>query len=274
MRIFSYFLFVFPMLLAPLPAWAEATITIVTYNTESDADTDPVLVAEDIARIAEGVDLWALTEVGAKLGSVKTYRDAAASSGARYRYVLGKHGKADRLAVLYDIGKFQEESTRELTHIPGSRKPLVVELRHKQSGIRFFLVANHFNRRDAERRQVQAEELRKWAIRRRLPVILAGDFNFDFDPKTGEGNAAFDIFMEGEGILMLEPACVANGNCPRTGTQCDQKYNSILDFVFLSGHADEWTGSAEILMRERATCVRDRQGHADHRPVKAVIEIR
>ena len=46
------------LLLTPLPAWAEATITVVTYNTESDADTDPALVAEDIARMAEGVDLW------------------------------------------------------------------------------------------------------------------------------------------------------------------------------------------------------------------------
>lgn len=262
------------LLLAPLPAWAEATLTVITYNTESDADTDPALVAKDIARIAEGVDLWALTEVGAKLGSVKAYREAAASSGARYRYVLGTHGKADRMAVLYDIGKFQEESTRELTHIPGSRKPLVVELRHKQSGIRFFFVVNHFNRRDAERRQIQAEELRKWAVRRRMPVILAGDFNFDLDPKTGEGNEAFDIFMEGEGIRMLEPACVANGNCPSTGTQCDQNYNSILDFIFLSGRSDEWIGRAEILFPERATCARDHQGYADHRPVQAVIEMR
>ena len=40
------------------------------------------------------------------------------------------------------------------------------------------------------------------------------------------------------------------------------------------GCSDDRSDRSEILVPERATCARERQGRADRRPVKAVIEMR
>jgi len=250
---------------------AEDRLTIVSFNVESGDDTDPAKVAEDMATIADGVDLWALTEVENK-AAANVFREGTAVD-TNVRYILGNSGHGDRLTILYNLDTLKLKGTEELDHLPGSRKPLVAHLQHKESRVEFLFVVSHFNRRDATRRQNQAERLRKWARGRKLPVILAGDFNFDFDPKTGRGNRAFEIFTQGRDVHWVIPRCVAAGNCPGTGTQCDPKYNSILDFVFLAGPAKDWDGRSEILFRERDYCRRDRRGYADHRPVIAVLRV-
>ncbi len=252
-------------------ASANDVLTVISFNVESGDDTDPAKVAEDMSTIAEGVDLWALTEVGNR-AAANAFRKGAAV-GNKVRYILGDSGHGDHLAILYNLNTLKLKSTEELDDLPGSRKPLVAHLQHKESRVEFLFVVSHFNRRDAPRRQNQSERLRKWARGRRLPVILAGDFNFDFDPRTGRGNRAFDIFTQGSDVKWVAPRCVATGNCPRTGTQCDPDYNSILDFVFLAGPAKAWDGESQILFRERDYCRRDRRGYADHRPVIAMLRL-
>lgn len=259
------------VVLTSMVAWAKDRLTVVSFNVESGDDTDPAKVAEDMATIAEGIDLWALTEVENR-AAANVFREGAAVD-TKVRYILGDSGHSDRLAILYDLNTLKLKGTEELDHLPGSRKPLVAHLQHKESGVEFLFVVSHFNRRDATRRQNQAERLRKWARGRGLPVILAGDFNFDFDPKAGKGNRAFDVFTQGSDILWVIPRCVAAGNCPGTGTQCDPHYNSILDFVFLAGPAKAWDAKSEILFRERDYCRRDRRGYSDHRPVIATLRL-
>ena len=69
-------IFIFMSIIGP----AQATeIRIATFNTESDADTNPMKVAETIRSI-DGVDIWGLQEVESE-DALKLYRDAAKNSG-------------------------------------------------------------------------------------------------------------------------------------------------------------------------------------------------
>ena len=42
----------------------------------------------------------------------------------------------------------------------------------------------------------QAEGLREWARTQTLPIIAVGDYNFDYDFRTGTGNEAFAAFLQ------------------------------------------------------------------------------
>jgi hypothetical protein len=53
-------------------------------------------------------------------------------------------------------------------------------------------------------------------------------------------------------------------------TQCSQ-FNSVLDFAFVAGAAQDWTASSEILFREPSYCP-DTDKTSDHRPVAATFE--
>ena len=72
-----------------------AEIRIATFNTESDADTQPLKVAETIRNVS-GVDIWALQEV--ESGEVlRVYAEAAKISGhGQWRHVLSESGPLQR----------------------------------------------------------------------------------------------------------------------------------------------------------------------------------
>tara|TARA_R110002074_G_scaffold147623_1_gene298597 strand:- start:281 stop:1123 length:843 start_codon:yes stop_codon:yes gene_type:complete len=251
------------------------TLTVVSFNVESDRDTDPAKVADDIARISSSasVDLFGLAEVQNE-ADAGIFQKAADRDGGRFRYLLAKHGNEDRLAILYNYDALEFLDVSELERFPGSRKALVGRFRHKAAGLEFLFIVNHFNRGDIERRRRQASLIRDWVLDQPLPAVLVGDYNFDFDPKTGRGNSAFEIFVAKSGLDWLQPQCVAAGSCPATGTQCDSRYNSISDFVFIADKRRGWPGVSDILLQRADYCERERNGYADHRPVLGLIDIR
>ena len=160
-------------------------------------------------------------------------------------------GRADRLAIVFDPERLEQLGDHvELTGAGGSRHPLMAKFRIRKSGKEFFFVANHLQRGKEEIRQTQARWLNDWAEKDDSAIVLAGDFNFDVDPATREGNRAYKLFLERDVFKWVEPKCLSAGTCPSTGTQCNPKYNSILDFVFLAGAAKDWTGGAIILFAE------------------------
>jgi len=265
MRLFTLLAMIF---LYMSSAGAE-TLTVVTFNVESDDDTLKEQVAKDIETIADAVDLWGLVEVADK-DQANAYRAAAAKGGGKYRYILGESGGEDRLTILYNLDRLRLMNTQELDQLPGSRKALVSRFKMKESGREFYFAVNHFNRGDASRRQRQARGFSDWIKKQKLPVIAVGDYNFDYDPKRHIGNRSFEIFSQGRTVKWIQPHCVSEGNCPKTGTQCDPNYSSILDFVFAANGAEFWAIGSEVLYRERDYCARDRRGHSDHRPVRAI----
>ena len=252
-----------------------ATLTVVSFNVESDRDTSPHKVAQDIRAIsaASAADLFGLAEVrGAD--DLAIYAEAAARKGADFRALLARNGGDDRVAILFNASALELRQVRELDRIPGSRKALVARFQHRTLATEFLFIVNHFNRRDTARRNRQALLIRDWVLAQDLPAILVGDYNFDYDPNKGRGNAAFEIFTEDPGLVWLQPPCIVAGTCPSTGTQCDDRFNSIMDFVLLAHQGRGWKGRSAILMQQPDYCERERRGYADHRPVLGVFEIR
>jgi endonuclease/exonuclease/phosphatase family metal-dependent hydrolase len=255
-------------------AYAD-TLSVISFNVESDRDTDPRRVGEDIAKISSGagVDLFGLAEVKNE-EDVRIFQQAARREGGQFRFLLAKNGDEDRVAILYNVNTLKFREVLELDRFPGSRKALVGRFRHKAAGLEFLFIVNHFNRGDVERRQRQAALLRDWVLDQELPAVLVGDFNFDFDPQSGRGNKAFEIFTAKRGLDWIRPDCVTKGNCPATGTQCDGRYNSIMDFIFVADQRRGWEGLAEVLFQRADYCERERRGYADHRPVLGLIAIK
>jgi endonuclease/exonuclease/phosphatase family metal-dependent hydrolase len=252
------------------------TLAVVSFNVESDRDTDPSLVGEEIAKISSDAkaDLFGLAEVRDE-ADLAVFAAAANRPGATFESILAGHGEQDRVALLYNARALELREVFEMDRFPGSRKALVGRFRHRSAGVEFLFVVNHFNRRDTDRRNRQARLIRDWVLAQDLPAILVGDHNFDYDPVAKRGNEAFRIFTGKKGLAWVQPGCVAKGACPKTGTQCDARYNSIMDFVLVADQGRGWDALSEVLFADRADyCERERRGYADHRPVLAWIGLR
>lgn len=251
---------------------ASHYLSVISFNVESDRDTDPRKIAGDIALIGKGADLFGLAEVASE-EDAETYRQAAEKAGAQFGKVFARHGDQDRLAILYNETTLTLQGVRELERFPGSRKALVGRFVHNASEIEFLFIVNHFNRRDEQRRLRQAELIRDWVLEQPLPAVLTGDHNFDFDPRAMRGNRSFEVFTARPELRWIQPECLTAGDCPPNGTQCDQRFNSIMDMVLVADKGRGWAAVSDVLMKQADYCVRERKGWADHRPVGAVIAI-
>ena len=252
-------------------------LSVVSYNVESDSDTDATAVAQDIQRIPQS-HIWGLVEVDTP--DLEAYR---AAIGQDFVLIPGNTGQYsnrpdDRMAIIFDSDVLEQiGQTEELSAAGGSRHPLLARFRVKATGQEFWFVLNHLQRGREETRQAQADWLNKWAQGKadnQVPpsIVLLGDYNFDVTPYTKRGNEAFDLFMQDGMFRWVEPGCLAANSCPLTGTGCHPQFNSILDFVFLAGPARRWSASSEILFKDDADyCALEGQGGADHRPVRAIL---
>ncbi|MYI69429.1 MAG: endonuclease, partial [Boseongicola sp. SB0673_bin_14] len=271
-------------------AATAAELSIVSFNLESDADTDYLSVSRDISRIPRS-DIWALSEV-----PPRHFDDYRSAIGKNFEIIAGTTGRSDRLAIAFDPDTLQNiDSYSELAEAGGSRHPLMAKFRVKASGQEFVFVANHLQRGKEKIRQAQAAWLNEWAAMQlrtgAASIIMDGDFNFDVDPKSRKGNEAYRLFVRDDVFRWIEPECLASMTCPSTGTGCNPKYNSILDFVFLAGEAKSWAARSSILFRNDAEyCAKEDLrdayqtsgqgdngatilGGSDHRPVRAVLSL-
>ena len=247
---------------------------VVSYNVESDGDTEAEQVAQDIARIPAS-HLWALSEVNAE-----DFDAFKAAIGEEFAMVQGTTGGSDRLAIVYDPEILTPVADPiEFADAGGSRHPLFVRFRVAATNTELYVVATHLQRGNSLIRESQARWLNQWVsnlTRTDAPpaVLLLGDFNFDVEPSTERGNTAYDLFLDGGVIRWIRPTCLDENNCPNTGTGCNPRYTSILDFVFLAGAAIDWSSSSEILFKEDAEyCTREANGGSDHRPIRALITL-
>lgn len=205
------------------------------------------------------VEIWAFQEFKSR-GWDDSLR---LSLPTRYRVVKGGTGRDDRLVLAIDTTRFKIIATEELHGMnPGMRvrSPLVAHLADTRSGKRFVFVNNHLYRSKAELRQKQAKQLADWAGRKEQPVIMAGDFNFDYDLDRRQGNRAYVAFTEG-GMEWVKPAK------PKKST-CHTRYNSILDFIFEK--ADGGWGVGSRVVELQGNCP-DTRTTPDHKPVMGVF---
>ena len=263
------------LILLAAPA-ASFELTVVSYNVESDSDTKSDSVATDLKRVPQS-HIWGLSEVYAR--DFETYRKAI---GENFELIEGETGSTDRLAIIFDPAVLEQIGQKYEPDAGGSRHPLIARFKVKETNQEFLFVVNHLQRGRGstdKKRQAQAKWLNNWvqgkAEKGTLPaIILAGDYNFDVDPKTKKGNPAYKFFMKNGRFRWVEPFCIASGNCPPTGTACNPRYNSILDFVFLAGPAQTWKAESEILFKDETNyCKKEELGGSDHRPIRAVLTI-
>ena len=90
---------------------ASHYLSVISFNVESDRDTDPRKIAGDIALIGKGADLFGLAEVESE-ADAETYRRAAEMAGAQFGKVFARHGDQDRLAILYRSRLTPSETVR------------------------------------------------------------------------------------------------------------------------------------------------------------------
>ena len=262
-----------------------AEIKIATFNTESDADTQPLKVAETI-RDVSGVDIWAMQEVESE-EALRVYAEAAKISGhGRWRYVLSESGpysdpdrQPDYLGILYRTDLFRRLGTVEYHAIrsspdgshygrvnPGLRSALFLRLLHRASGTEFYVGTVHLKccgGNGVEKRAHQAGLIVEWIKRADVPVILLGDTNIPIEPGLRADDVtspAFTKLIDDAGLIWVEPTNPYK-------TQCSPRFNSMLDQIYRTANFPVSGASAEIQFTEPEYCEGDAEGFADHRPV-------
>ena len=253
------------LILAFATTAAARELTVIGYNVESGGAEATV-----VGGVLESYDaeLWGLSEVR-NATDASTFESAAEVGGnAGYGQVLGTTGGGDRLLILYDEEVLELLSHEEL-HTANSwgsvRSPLVGRFQVRSTGETFLFMVNHLYRSRAERRAEQAGILNRWGRAQVEPVIAVGDYNFDWSVTDGDSDhdAAYDVFVADNVFTWARPSELVR-------TQ-DSSYNSVLDFVFVSGTLTASGAESDII--RRAGDFPDDNTTSDHRPVRGRIPL-
>lgn len=248
------------LLLACSAFAAAQQLTVASWNVESGGSDDEV-VRSRIARF-QGVDLWGLSEVASPASAAAFELGAEDGEGADFQRVVGTTGGGDRLAIIFNAGRFRLVRSQELTHINqgNHRAPLVAEFEERATNRRFLFMVNHLARANNALRHRQAQQLNEWVRSQTLPVVAVGDYNFDWEVRGGDTNhdRGYDNMTAGGAWSWVRPAALVK-------SQCSPQFDSVLDFIFVNAAAQAWAGSSEILV-EPNDCDPSPET-SDHRPV-------
>lgn len=278
-------------------------LRILSWNVESNRPgqspvSDPATIAAEIRQLASAestrFSVLVLSEV--EPSTVDRFQSAAAEGlAATVDFVTSASGgfaDTDSLMLLVDSSKFEIWNALEIHRYGGlkgnfnnpadasesgalrARSPLAVRLAFKSNGATFWVIANHLARGEEDLRTEQARLLRQWAMDFQEPIIAAGDFNFDFDFKTQQGNAGFQAMMEGDVWTWLKPDPLVDSNWSDDrqikDRRVDRYPDSILDFVFVANDAKKWNGVSNVVVRPEDFPDSDKT--SDHRPLMTVFQ--
>lgn len=188
-------------------------------------------------------------------------------------FILGSVGGNSRLLLAWNPQVFEKVSTLELKKVGEQdfavglqAAPLVAQLRHKATKQEVMFVMLHLARGSAELRKKQALLLIDWAKTQTLPIIAVGGFNFDYDFIKHKGNESFEAFTAVDTFQWVKPTHWADTNwSDRNKDGKDDYPDSMLDYVFVSGAAKNWSLSCEVIVRPGD--FPDTDSTSDHRPV-------
>ncbi len=245
-------------------------LRMVSWNMES-GDASPHYLSKQIRKM-RGIDLWGLSEVKNEQWAALFAKSAQNARGKAYKAVLGSTGRADKLLILFNAERFKLIKSYELNdiNVGGTlRAPLVVDLLDNKTGIEFSFMVNHLARgktKPEPRRTQQAKMLRTWALNKNGPVLLSGDFNLDCElPELTKCDQAYYEMVKGDVLDWVKPSTPIR-------TQCNRRYNSILDFIFVGNQARAWNPTSKILHTSYEMC-NDDEEKSDHRPVLGIVNI-
>ncbi len=248
---------------------ASSQLTVVGFNVES-GDANPDFIAKTYIQPLKTGEIWGFSEVQNQ-SWLETFEQAVEKGiHADVKSILGTTGRQDKLAIVYNSDRLEKINQFELgsINVGGNvRAPLVAHFRLKSNQQEFLFMVNHLYRSRKDLRHEQARLLNRWAKKQTLPIIAVGDYNFDWDVEKGEKkhDKGYDLLTEKEVFRWVKPEMILK-------THCSTKYNSVLDFIFVSGAAKNWNASAKILYPEASYCP-DTDQKSDHRPVLSSFDI-
>ena len=216
-----------------------------------------------------GESLWGFEEVQDHAAAATYVAAAADDADHPFDSVIGTTGGTDLMVLAWDPKRFSLTSSTELDamNLGGRvRAPLVGEMHDLEDGLDFLFVVNHLWRTDADLRLQQAQMLNAWGQKQTLPILMVGDYNFDWSVTDGENDhdAGYDALVASGVFRWIAPDKLLK-------TECAATYNSVLDFDFVGGSATTWTGTATILEQDNVYC-NPSEERSDHRPVLATIQ--
>jgi len=244
-------------------------LKVASFNVESGGAVPAVIARKHIAPLQD-IDIWGFSEVQDETWLPDLEQGTEEGENADFQTILGSTGGGDRLAIVYNSNLLEEVKHYELDdiNIQGRvRSPLVGQFRFKPTGEEFLFVVNHLYRSSASSRHEQARRLNGWGRSQGLPVIAVGDYNFDWDVVSGVHDTGWDLITADDVFTWVKPQKLV-------ATICSNRYNSVLDFVFVSGEAKNWPASSVILYGDPsdAYCPDD-QTTSDHRPILATFSL-
>jgi hypothetical protein len=118
--------------------------------------------------------------------------------------------------------------------------------------------------------------LNEWAVATDASVVAVGDYNYDWDTQNGDADhdPGYDSLVVDGVFEWVRPDDLVRTQCTtreRSDGAVDCRYNSVLDFVFVAGDAQDWQATATIVTWEND--FPDDHFHPDHRPVMATFDI-
>ncbi len=266
---------VFALLIATT-ATAGEPLRIISWNVESGG-ADAAVIAKQLGTLPD-CSIYALQEVSED--DIGRYGQAIRDShGKSFRYFASWTGQSDRLLVAYDDDRLDLLEWRELFKYGDHelndwrhRSPLVCLFADAATGHRFYFVTVHLARGDAKLRTEQAKGLAAWAAENGTPTIAAGDFNFDYDFRSGRGNAGYDA-MRARGVWRwVKPAKMVDTNwADSDGDGVDNYPDSCLDFAFVASMPTDWQVMSQVIVR--AGDFPDDRTTSDHRPIAVQVSI-
>ena len=272
---------------------------ILSWNVESNRPNQPpVSDAETIGSqlkelchsTATRPSLVALSEVEPR--TFETYRKSIAEGiESDVDFVTSASGgfmDSDSLMLVADKKRFEILDSIEIHRYAGivgnfnissakdpevgalrARSPLAVKILDKTQGTNFWVIVNHLARGEEALRTDQAKMLRKWAEDHNEPIIAVGDFNFDYDFHTKDGNDGYKAMIAGDIWTWLKPDPLVDSNWSDdrrvTDRKVDRYPDSILDFAFVANAAKSWKGESDVIVREGD--FPDDEKTSDHRPI-------
>lgn len=247
---------------------ADQDFSVLAWNVESDG-SNPHVIASQLKELS-GHTVYALSEVDGK--HFETYRRAL---GESFQSFNGTHKDNDFLQMIFDSRRLELLQWTEMDEFQGiqlnqpdraMRSPLLARFRDRQDGQEYQIVANHLARGNAESRARQARGLREWGRNQELPTIAIGDFNFDYDFRTRQGNASFVEFMRDDVWSWIKPDPLVDTNWyDPDGDGVDNYPDSMLDFAFVTGKAKTWRWTCRVIVRPGD--FPDDDQTSDHRPI-------
>jgi endonuclease/exonuclease/phosphatase family metal-dependent hydrolase len=265
-----------PALMIFVNGWflSAEELTVLTWNVESGG-SDPAVIGRQLSSLGR-FDIIALQEV--------SDQDAEAYlSGLplNYDYLISESGSRsnDHLMIIYNSGSLTLNGAAELDSYNGititptnhKRSPMIAEFVQNSTGAPFMIITVHLDRSNGEHRALQTFILREWVIRRDIPAIILGDFNFDYNfLEDDPGNPSFKIFTYQDRIRWLKPEKLFDTNYSETAGQ-ETYPDSVLDFIFLWNMPDDNGSRSDIIVRPGD--FPDTERTSDHRPVSGSITL-